>query len=225
MDKDFTMNVLDQKIDKNNIKNIIMYLKTIFGENYEFTYKETDGKFDIYVNDQIFINDLSSDYKVRDIVSGINSAFGVTERSKSTETPRKPLTTQAPPTSKIQISLFNVYQALLELSSANTILGDYAQYLDTSFITGELRSYYDTLNDDKELSLAKLGSFIESLATTIEYSLNIYQNTETQNYGKLEELIGALFSRRDEEVKMIDAITMDDLKGEEALLYIINFTD
>ena len=87
----------------------------------------------------------------------------------------------------------------------------------SSCLSGELATYYATLNDTTKEDVIKLGNTINNLSISTAASLSICSQTTDLSLEELEELINELYNQTDEFINTInDSATIDE---DEPLSY------
>ncbi len=78
-------------------------------------------------------------------------------------------------------------EVLSEFSSCN-------EYTDTSYIDGELCTFYNNLRDSTKSDITDITSSIESLGSTINNYVSTCKNIDETKYNELQDLIDELYS-------------------------------
>ena len=186
-----TNSIMNEKLNDENIVVVASYIQNLVGEDIKIDVKTNDEKYNITFNGLTLLT-LDSSNTIEEAIMGINSAFGVNPQNKEispTSRGRKNL--------QIAVNFGNLQDTLSIYESMVSTLGN-TNVVNPTYITGELRSYYDGLNDDTKTKTVNLVQYINGLQILGSQILSMYASQELKNYKNLEGEISKLFGSFDE---------------------------
>lgn len=209
--------LLNSIIDDKNIEYVTVYAQEMcssLGMVGNVTYrKNDDGSYNIYNNNTLLVENIKPDVSVKsaikDVVSGINSNIS----NNSNKITNRALTRNVP---TIYLVLKDINNSLIYYEKMGKELDKVKDY-NIDNITGELASYYKTLDDDSLLKIALLRAYVDTVMSTINYSMMTYQQADMKNKSELSALIDQLFDYSDTMYKNISESNMQALFGNVTL--------